>query len=104
MMPEMSRVPKGEDPGKGSDKVGGQGNGNDSGKGKSKGRGKGQDKNQGGRGGGANRQPDKDNKNPDKNGGKPNPNAGGNSEPIWRAVWSHHTPADSGPARARSQA
>ena len=57
-----------------------KGNGNDSGKGKSKGRGKGQDKNQGGRGGGANRQPDKDNKNPDKNGGNPNPNPGGNSE------------------------
>ena len=31
------------------------------------------------RGGGANRQPDKDNK--DKNGGNPNPNPGGNSEP-----------------------
>ena len=42
---------------------------------------KGQDKNQGGRGGGANRQPDKDNNNPDKNGGNPNPNPGGNSEP-----------------------
>ena len=35
----------------------------------------------GGRGEGANRQPDKDNKNPDKNGGNPNPNPGGNSEP-----------------------
>ena len=64
---------KGEDPGKGSGKGGG--------KGKLKGRGKGQDKSQGGRGGGANRQPDKDNKNPDKKGGNPNPNSGGNSEP-----------------------
>ena len=72
---------KGEDPGKGSGKGGGKGNGNDSGKGKSKGRGKGQDKNHSGRGGGANRQPDKNNKNPDKNGGNPNPNPGGNSEP-----------------------
>ena len=42
---------------------------------------KGQDKSQGGRGGGANRQPDKDNKNPHKNGGNPNHNPGGNSEP-----------------------
>ena len=73
---------KGEDPGKGSGKGGGKGNGNDSGKGKSKGRWKGQDKIQGGRGGGANRQPDKDNKNEDKNGGNPNPNPGGNSEPF----------------------
>ena len=73
--------PKGEDPGKGPGKGGGQGNGNNSGKGKSKGRGKGQDKSQGGRGGGANRQPDKDNKSPDKNGGNPIPNPGGNSEP-----------------------
>ena len=72
---------KGEDPGKGSGKGGGKGNGNDSRKGKSKGRGKAQDKNQGGRGGGANRQPDKDNQNPDKNGGNPKPNPGGNSEP-----------------------
>ena len=72
---------KGEDPGKGSGKGGGKGKGNYSGKGKSKGRGQGQDKSQGGRGGGANRQPDKDNKNPDKNRGNPNPNPGGNSEP-----------------------
>ena len=77
----LSAKLKGEDPGKGSGKGGGKGNGNDPGKGKSKGRGKGQDKNQGGRGGGANRQPDKDNKNPDKNRGNPNPNPGGNSEP-----------------------
>ena len=46
-----------------------------------KGRGEGQDKRQGGRGGGTNRQPDKNNKNPDKNGGNPNPNPRGNSEP-----------------------
>ena len=72
---------KGENPGKCSGKGGGKGNGNASGKGKSKGRGKGQDKSQGGRGGGANRQPDKDNKNQDKNGGNTNPNPGGNSEP-----------------------
>ena len=72
---------KGEDPGKGSGKGGGKGNGNESGEGKLKGRAKGQDKNRGGRGGGANRQPDKDNKNRDKNGGNPNPNSGGNSEP-----------------------
>ena len=77
----LSAKLKGEDPGKGSGMGGGKGNGNDSGKGKSKRRGKGQDKNQGGRGGGANRQLDKDNKNPDKNGGNPNPNPGGNSEP-----------------------
>ena len=77
----LSAKLKGEDPGKGSGKGGGKGKGNDSGKGKSKGRGQGQDKSQGGRGGGANRQPDKDNKNPDKNGGNPNPNPGGNSEP-----------------------
>ena len=63
MMPEMS-------------------NGNDSGKGKLKGCGKGHDKNQGGRGGGANRQPDKDNKNPDKKGGKPNLNPGGTPSPL----------------------
>ena len=72
---------KGEDSGKGSGKGGGKGKGNDSGKGRSKGRGQGQDKSHGGRGGGANRQPDKDNKNPDKNGDNPNPNPGGNSEP-----------------------
>ena len=77
----LSAKLKGEDPGKGSGKGGGKGKGNDSGKGKSKGRGQGQDKSQGGRGGGANRQPDKDNNNPDKNGGNPNPNPGGNSEP-----------------------
>ena len=77
----LSAKLKGEDPGKGSGKGGGKGNCNDSGKGKSKGHGKGQDKNHGGRGGGANRRPDKDNKNPDKNGGNPNPNPGGNSEP-----------------------
>ena len=77
----LSAKLKGEDPGKGSGKGGGKGKGNDSGKGKSKGRGQGQDKSQGGRGGGTNRQPDKDNKNMDKNGGNPNPNAGGNSEP-----------------------
>ena len=77
----LSAKLRGEDPGKGSGKSGGKGNGNDSGKGKAKGRGKEQDKNQGGRGGGANRQLDKDNKNPDKNGGNPNPNPGGNSEP-----------------------
>ena len=77
----LSAKLKGEDPGKGSGKGGGKGNGNDSGKGKSKGRGKGQDKNQGGRGGGTNRQPDKNNKNPDKNRGNPNPNSGGNSKP-----------------------
>ena len=77
----LSAKLKGEDPGKGSSKGGGKGKGNESGKGKSKGRGKGQDKGQGGRGGGANRQPDKDYKNPDKNGGNPNPNPGGNSEP-----------------------
>ena len=80
----LSAKLKGEDPGKGSGKGGGKGNGNDSGKGKSKGRGKGQDKNLGGRGGGANRQPDKDNKNPDKNGSNPNHNSGGNSEPSGR--------------------
>ena len=89
----LSAKLKGEDPGKGSGKGGGKGYGNDfgkgggkgygndSGKGKSKGRGKGQDNSQGGRGGGANRQPDKDNKNQEKNGGNPNPNPGGNSEP-----------------------
>ena len=77
----LSAKLKGEDPGKGSGKGGGKGKGNDSSKGKSKGRGQGQDKSQGGRGGGANRQPDKDNKNPDKNGGNPYPNPGGNSEP-----------------------
>ena len=92
----LSAKLKGEDPGKGSGKGGGKGNGNDSGKGKSKGVGKGQDKNQGGRGGGANRQPDKDNKNPDKNGGNPNPNPGGNSEPSG---------GQSGPTtRSRTQA
>ena len=72
---------KRDDPDKGSGKGGGKGKGNDSSKGKSKGRGQGQDKSQGGRGGGANRQPDKDNKNTDKNGGNPNSNPGGNSEP-----------------------
>ena len=77
----LSAKLKGEDPGKGSGKDGGKGKGNDSGKGKLKGRGQGQDKCQAGRGGGANRQPDKDNKNQDKNGGNPNPNPGGNSEP-----------------------
>ena len=77
----LSAKLKGEDPGKGSGKGGGKGKGDDCGKGKSKGRGQGQDKSQGGRGGGASRQPDKDNKNPDKNGGNPNPNPGGNSEP-----------------------
>ena len=77
----LSAKLKGEDPGKGSGKGGGKGNGNDCGKGKSRERGEGQDKNQGGRGGGANRQPDKDNKNPDKNRGNPNPNQGGSSEP-----------------------
>ena len=77
----LSAKLKGEDLGKGSGKSGGKGNGNDSGKGKAKGGGKGQDKNQGERGGGANRQPDRDNKNQDKNGGNPNPNPGGNSEP-----------------------
>ena len=77
----LSAKLKCEDPVRGSGKGGGKGNGNDSGKGKSKGRGKGQDKGQGGRGGGANRQPDKDNKKQDKNGGNPNPNSGGNSEP-----------------------
>ena len=78
----LSAKLKAEDPGKGSGKGGGKGNGNDSGKGKSKVRGKEQDKNQGGKGGGANRRPDKDNKNPDKNGGNPNPSPGGNSEPF----------------------
>ena len=78
----LSAKLKGDDPGKGSGKVGGKGKGNDSGKGKSKGRGQGQDKSQGGRGGGANRQPDKDNKNTDKNGANPNPNPGGNSGPC----------------------
>ena len=73
----LSAKLKSEDPGKGS----GKGKGNDSGKGKSKGRGQGQDTSQGRRGGGANRQPDKDNKNPDKNGGNPKPNPGGSSEP-----------------------
>ena len=77
----LSAKLKGEDPGKGSGKGGGGGNGNDSGKGKSKGRGQGHDKSQGERGGGANRQPDKDSKNTDKNGGNPNLNPGGNSEP-----------------------
>ena len=77
----LSAKLKGEDPGKGSGKGGGKGKGNDSGKGKSKGRGQGQDKSQGGRGGGANRQPDEDNKNPDKSGGSPNLNPGGNCEP-----------------------
>ena len=77
----LSAKLKGEDPGKGSGKGGGKGKGNDSGKGKSKGRGQGQHKSQGGRGGGANRQPDKDNKNTDKNRGNPDPNPGGNSEP-----------------------
>ena len=77
----LSAKLKGEDPGKGSGKGGGKSNGNDAGKGKLKGRGKGQDKSLGGRGGGANRQPDKDNKNPDENRGNPNPNPGGSSEP-----------------------
>ena len=77
----LSAKLKGEDPGKGPGKGDGKGKGNDSGKGKLKGRGEGQDKSHGGRGGGANRQPDKDNKNPDKNGSNPNPNPGGNSEP-----------------------
>ena len=58
----LSAKLKGEDPGKGTGKGGGKGNGNDSGKGNSKGRWKGQDKSQGGRGGGTNRQPDKDNR------------------------------------------
>ena len=78
----LSAKLKSEDPHKGPGKGGGKGNGKDSGEVKSKGRGKGQDKSQGGRGGGANRQPDKDNKSPDKNGGNPNPNPGGNSEPC----------------------
>ena len=77
----LSAKLKGEVPGKGSGKGGGKGKGTNSSKGKSKGRGQRQDKSQGGRGGGANRQPDKDNKNPDKNGGNQNPNPGGNSEP-----------------------
>ena len=77
----LSAKLKGEDPGKSSGKGVGKSNGNDASKGKLRGRGKGQDKSLGGRGGGANRQPDKDNKNPDKNGGNPNPNPGGNSEP-----------------------
>ena len=77
----LSAKLKGEDPGKGSGKGGCKGICNDSGKGKLKKRGKGQDKNQGGRGGGANCQPDKDSKNPDKNGGNPKTNRGGNSEP-----------------------
>ena len=76
----LSAKPKGEDPGKGSGKGGGKGKGNDSGKGNSKGRGQGQDKGHSGRGGGADRQPDKDNKNTDKNAGNPNPNPGGNSQ------------------------
>ena len=78
----LSAKLKGKEPGKGSGKGSGKGNSNDSGKGKSKSCGKGQDKSQGGRGGGANRQPDKDNKSQDKNGGNPNPNSGGNSGPL----------------------
>ena len=54
----LSAKLKGEDPGKGSGKGGGKSQGNDSGKGKSKGCGQGQEEGQGGRGGGANRQPD----------------------------------------------
>ena len=77
----LSAKLKGENPGKGSGKGEGKGKSNDSGEGKLKGRGQGQDKSQGGRGGGANRQPDKDYKYPDKNGGNPKPNPGGNSEP-----------------------
>ena len=77
----LSAKLKGGDPGKGCGKGGRKGKGNDSGNGKSKGCGQGQDKSQGGRGGGANRLPDKDNKNPDKNGAHPNPNQGANSEP-----------------------
>ena len=89
----LSAKRKGEDPGEGSGKGGGKGygnesgkgggkgHGNDSGKGKWKDCGKGRDKSQGGRGGGASRQPDKDNRNQDKNGGNPNPKPGGNSEP-----------------------
>ena len=77
----LSAKLKGEDPGKGSGISGGKGKENDSGKGEAKGRWKGQDKNQGGRGGGTNCQPDKDNKNPDQNGGNPNPNPGGNTKP-----------------------
>ena len=92
----LSAKLKGEDPGKGSGKGGGKSNGNDAGKGKSKGRGKGQDKSLGGRGGGANRQPDKDNKNPDKNRGNRNPNPGGNYE---------HSGGQSGPTtRSQTQA
>ena len=67
----LSAKLKGDDPGKGYGKGGSKGKGNDSGKGKSKGCGQGQDKSQGGRGGGANRQPDKDNKDTDKNRGNP---------------------------------
>ena len=78
----LSAKLKGEDPGKGPGKGGGKGNSNDSGKGKSKGRRKGQDQSQGGRGGGANRQPDKDNKNPDKNGGTPTLIQGGTPSPL----------------------
>ena len=63
----LSAKLKGEDSGKAAAKGGGKSNGNDAGKGKSKGRGKGQDKNQDRRGGGTNRQPDKEDKNPDKN-------------------------------------
>ena len=99
----LSAKLKGDNPGKGSGKCGGKGNGNDSGKGKSKGRGKGQDKSQGGRGGGANHQPDKDNQNQNKNRTNPNPNPGGERRAFWRAVWSYHTLADSGPERARGQ-
>ena len=94
----LSAKLKGEDPGKGSGKGGGKGkdNGNDSGKGKSNGRCKGQDKSQGGRGGGANCQPHRDNKNKDKNGSNPNPIPGGNFEPSG---------GQSGPAtRSQTQA
>ena len=76
----LSAKLKGEDPGKGSGRGGGKGNSHDSGKGKSKGCWKGQDKSQGGRGGGTNCQPDKNNKNQAKNGGNPYPNPGRNSE------------------------
>ena len=87
----LSAKLKGEDPGKGSCKGDGKGKGNDSGKGKSGGCGKGQDKNKGGRGGGANRQPDKGNKNPDKNEATPTLIQGGASSPLEGSLVLQHT-------------
>ena len=86
----LSAKLKGEHPGKSSGKGRGKGKGNDSGKGKSKRRGQGQDKSQSERGGGANRQPDKDDQNPDKNGGNPTLIQGGTRSPLGGSLVRAH--------------